>query len=170
MIRSDVIRTQGHGVEEIERRVYPGVDGRRLPILEDRCRLFCSEALRRDRAVSSRSELTSVALGDERREQLPFADAPLRRSAHDLLDQGVERCAEEGGPVLEGLHDVDGRSPGEQPDHRELRLRAQPTAASYRLETHQDDPVASRTAARPASRRSRAAPKAAEMVTSNTSS
>jgi hypothetical protein len=68
MIGSQVVRTQGHGLEEIERRMDPGVDGRRVPILEDRGCLFCSEALRRDRAVSSRSELTSVAFGDERGE------------------------------------------------------------------------------------------------------
>ena len=69
--------------------MHPGVDGRALPILEDRRRLFSSEALRRDRAVSSRSELTSVALGDERGEQLPLAYGPLRGSAHDFLDDAL---------------------------------------------------------------------------------
>jgi hypothetical protein len=61
VIRSEVVGMKGHHLEEIERGMDPGVDGRRLPILEDRRRLFCSEALRRDRAVSSRSELASVA-------------------------------------------------------------------------------------------------------------
>ena len=61
-------------------------------------------------------------------------------------------------------------APENSADHRELRLRAHPTAASHRFEPHQDALVASRRAARPASRRSRAAPNAAETVTSNTSS
>jgi len=36
LIGSEILRAQRHGLEEIERRVDPGVDGRRLPVLEDR--------------------------------------------------------------------------------------------------------------------------------------
>jgi len=39
LIGSQVIWAKRHGLQEIERRVDPGVDGRRLPILKDRRRI-----------------------------------------------------------------------------------------------------------------------------------
>ena len=170
MLGSEFVRPQGHGARA--GRAPHGRARRQelTPNREDRRRLFSSEALRRDRAVSSRSEQTSVALGDERGEQLSLADAPLRGSAHDLLDHGVERGPEES---RAGTRASSRRRPPVPPRTAgscELRLRADPAAACHRLEPHQVALVASRTAASPASRRARAAPNAADTVTSNTSS
>ena len=69
-----------HRLEHDERRTNPLLDRRAAPVREHGGR-FPPQALRRDRAVGPRSELASVPRGDERSEQLPFADGPLRRTA-----------------------------------------------------------------------------------------
>src|SRR2546430_9233695 len=100
--------------------------------------------------------------------QPPPPPAPRGGPAHPRLCPIVHRTAEELRPVEQGLDDVGHATPAHQADEHELQPLGQAVTMLDCAETHQRP--SPRSAASPRSSRPRAAPSAAETVTSQRAS
>ena len=136
--RVEFVGSQRHRLEEAERLAQPLVDRGGLVVVEHRVdQLLVGKGVRRDRAVSFRSERTLVADGDERGEELALRLRPLGRALHHLLQELAERAPEELRPVAQGERDV-GDVAVALPELRDLldgsrvvsKLEPQPIASS----------------------------------------
>jgi len=100
------LRLQCHLAQEAQRLLQPGVNRRRLEVIEDPLRQFFVKGKCRDRGVSIGSKETLVEPRYEGGKQLAFADRPRRRPAHDRLGVCAVRRAEEGFAITQGPDDI----------------------------------------------------------------
>ena len=114
-------------LDDRERGRQPIADCARLPgdppVRKDLLRLR-SERLRRDRAVSSRSEQTVIESGGEGSQKFPLADGPADecgRSPHQHLADSAEGCSEVLGPIHQDPEDIQrraGKHRARRPEHQ----------------------------------------------------
>src|SRR5260221_564386 len=102
--RLDLLRAQRQLFEKDQRRHQFRAKRRRPPIRDDCLPDLVSERIRRNCAVGPRSERALAEQRRERREQLAFSGAPLRRAAHRGVEGLRERSSEELGAVHQRLH------------------------------------------------------------------